>query len=335
MELIKDNVSGGRDLSVAVLIDAENVSASYVKPILEEVARYGNPTIKRIYADWTSSVVGGWKSALLENAISPVQQYSYTQGKNSSDSAMIIDAMDLLYSKQIDIFCIVSSDSDFTRLATRLREAGKKVIGIGEAKTPRPFIQTCDKFIFIDVISGAKKSGGRSKDAPQHKTQRKNAEQGKEQSKPQQKEAAKETAKESPKEQSGDAKREPAKEKPAAQKNGAKNQKKRDAEPEQKKTEEKEAPAKTAEQSAHDRRVPDEVCEFLVSSVTDIADEDGWAFLGEIGNLLMKKDPSFDSRNYGFQKLTPMLDSTGLFVIDQRPTGNPGIKHIYVKVKQQ
>lgn len=140
------------DLRLAVLIDADNVPYSSVKEMLEEISKNGTPTIKRIYADWTKPTVGGWKNVLLENAITPVQQYSYTSGKNSSDSALIIDAMDILYSDKVDGFCIVSSDSDFTRLATRLREAGMRVIGIGEKKTPRPFITACDKFVYIEIL---------------------------------------------------------------------------------------------------------------------------------------------------------------------------------------
>lgn len=137
---------------LAVLIDADNVPHSIVKEMLEEIAKNGTPTIKRIYADWTKPTVVGWKNVLLENAITPIQQYSYTQGKNSSDSAMIIDAMDILYSEKVNGFCIVSSDSDFTRLATRLREAGMTVIGFGEKKTPQPFISACDKFIYIEIL---------------------------------------------------------------------------------------------------------------------------------------------------------------------------------------
>src|SRR4030043_32913 len=144
-----------QDLRLAVLIDADNIPFGNVKGMLEEIAKYGIPTFKRIYGDWTKPTVSGWKSVLLENAITPVQQYSYTQGKNATDSAMIIDAMDILYSGRVDGFCIVSSDSDFTRLATRLREAGMKVIGIGERKTPSPFIVACDKFIYIEIINSS------------------------------------------------------------------------------------------------------------------------------------------------------------------------------------
>ncbi|MBL7789563.1 MAG: NYN domain-containing protein [Chitinophagales bacterium] len=144
------------DEKLAVLIDADNVPYTNVKEMLEEIAKNGTPTIKRIYADWTKPTVSGWKNILLENAIAPVQQYSYTTGKNSSDSALIIDAMDILYSGKVDGFCIVSSDSDFTRLATRLREAGMKVIGFGEKKTPQPFIAACNKFIYIEILKAEK-----------------------------------------------------------------------------------------------------------------------------------------------------------------------------------
>ncbi len=141
-----------KELRLAVLIDADNVPSAPIKSMLEEIAKYGMPTFKRIYGDWTRPHLTGWKSVLLENAITPVQQYSYTIGKNSSDSALIIDAMDILYTGRVDGFCIVSSDSDFTRLATRLREAGMTVIGIGEKKTPAPFIASCNKFIYIEIL---------------------------------------------------------------------------------------------------------------------------------------------------------------------------------------
>ncbi len=141
-----------KDSRLAVLIDADNVPYANIKEMMEEIAKNGTPTIKRIYADWTKPTVSGWKNVLLENAITPIQQYSYTSGKNSSDSALIIDAMDILYTGKVDGFCIVSSDSDFTRLATRLRESGMMVIGIGEKKTPTPFITACDKFIYIEIL---------------------------------------------------------------------------------------------------------------------------------------------------------------------------------------
>src|SRR3982750_4393700 len=147
-----------KEIRIAVLIDADNIPYHTIKDVLEEVAKYGTPTFKRIYGDWTKPNVIGWKTVLLENAIIPVQQYSYTQGKNATDSAMIIDAMDILYSGKVDGFCIVSSDSDFTRLATRLREAGMKVYGFGERKTPSAFIASCDKFIYIEILKKEERS---------------------------------------------------------------------------------------------------------------------------------------------------------------------------------
>lgn len=251
------------DLRLAVLIDADNVSYKYVKEMMEEVARYGTPTIKRIYGDWTQSTASGWKKVLLENAITPIQQYRYTTGKNATDSAMIIDAMDILFEDKVDGFCIVASDSDYTRLALRLRESGKKVLGIGEKKTPQPFIAACDKFIYLEIIA---------------------------------KHAEPEEKKE---------KEEKGKKKPAAKKQEQK-------------------------VSKLDRKF----VKLLRSSVEDVADENGWAFLGDVGNMLLKKQPSFDSRNYGFSKLCPLIRSTGLFEIDQRDTNNRQIKHIYIRTKQ-
>ncbi|MGN1266668.1 MAG: NYN domain-containing protein [Dorea sp.] len=136
----------------ALLIDAENISAKYIKPILTELSKYGNITYKRIYGDWTSTQHSSWKDELLKNSILPIQQFRYTQGKNATDSAMIIDAMDILYTKELDGFCIVSSDSDFTRLVSRLRESGKMVIGMGENKTPLPFRKACDKFTILENL---------------------------------------------------------------------------------------------------------------------------------------------------------------------------------------
>lgn len=141
------------DKKFAVLIDADNVSARYIKYIMDEISNYGIATYKRIYGDWTKPNTGSWKEILLENSITPVQQYGYTVGKNATDSAMIIDAMDILYSNHVDGFCIVSSDSDFTKLASRLRESGMLIVGMGEKKTPKPFIAACNKFKYLDVLA--------------------------------------------------------------------------------------------------------------------------------------------------------------------------------------
>lgn len=261
-----------KELKLAVLIDADNVPYSNVKGMMEEITKFGTPTTKRIYADWTRPNANGWKNVLLEHAITPIQQYSYTSGKNSSDSALIIDAMDLLYSGKLDGFCIVSSDSDFTRLAIRLRESGMKVIGIGEQKTPKPFISACDRFIFIEVLDGAIK---------------------------------KKIVK------------------PADPTSGIK------------KVVEKEI-AKITEKPTQKplNKIDEDIIELIESTIEDIADDDGWAFLGDVGNLVVRKKPEFDSRNYGFVKLTPMLKSlTDILEIDERESDKKGIKHVYVRLR--
>lgn len=248
-----------KDLRLAVLIDADNIPYTNVKEMMEEIAKYGTPTFKRIYADWTKPHVAGWKNVLLENAITPVQQYSYTSGKNATDSAMIIDAMDILYTGRVDGFCIVSSDSDFTRIATRLREAGMKVFGIGEKKTPLPFISACDKFIYLEILK-----------APQESIKNPEPYKG---SKP------------------------------------------------------------DSQENAVIRSVDKGLIRLIADSINDIADEDGWAFLGNLGTLLLKKKPDFDSRNYGYAKLLPLIKSINKFQIDERKSGKGNIKHVYVRAK--
>lgn len=252
-----------KELKLAVLIDADNVPYSNVKGMMEEITKFGTPTTKRIYADWTKPNANGWKSVLLEHAITPIQQYSYTTGKNSSDSALIIDAMDLLYSDKVDGFCIVSSDSDFTRLAIRLRESGMKVIGIGEKKTPNPFIVACDRFVFIEVLEGATK-----------------------------------------------------KKKPKTMATSTAN--------DFKKVVEKETVIK----------IDNPTIDLIEDTIDAISDDDGWAFLGDVGNLIVKNKPEFDPRSYGFNKLTPMLKSlTDILEIDERESDKKGIKHVYVRLR--
>ncbi|MBT8302192.1 MAG: NYN domain-containing protein [Maribacter sp.] len=245
------------DINFAVLIDGDNIPSAYVKEMMEEIAKYGNPTIKRIYGDWTNPRLNKWKTVLLENAITPIQQYGYTSGKNATDSAMIIDAMDILYSGKVNGFCLVSSDSDFTRLATRLREAGMQVFGIGEKKTPDPFIVACDKFIYIEIL----------KDQSEEDT------------------------------------------------TGA-----------------PESAART--KSSIDKITPKEI-RFISATIADVADEDGWAFLGDVGSLLQKRHPNFDSRNYGFQKLTPLIGSIKNFELERREDSRGRKKLIYVKIKEK
>ena len=242
-----------QNINMAVLIDGDNIPSAYVKEMMEELAKYGNPTIKRIYGDWTRPGLNKWKSLLLENAITPIQQYGYTTGKNATDSAMIIDAMDILYSNKVNGFCLVSSDSDFTRLATRLREAGMQVIGIGEKKTPNPFIVACDRFIYIEIL----------KSQSEEKTEN-----------------------------------------------------------------------RSAVDSNIDQITKKEI-HLISTSINDLSDDDGWAFLGDVGSLIQKKQPNFDSRNYGFEKLTPLIKSTGKFDIEQRENPKSRHKLIFVKNKSK
>ena len=245
------------ELNLAVLIDGDNIPSAHVKEMMEEIAKYGNPSIKRIYGDWTKPHLSKWKSILLENAITPIQQYAYTTGKNATDSAMIIDAMDILYSGKVNGFCLVSSDSDFTRLATRLREAGMQVIGIGEKKTPNPFIVACDKFIYVEILKNRR----------------------------------------DPDEADADE-------------------------------------ADKVDESNIDRITNKEI-KFISSTISDLADDGGWAFLGDVGSLLQKKQPNFDSRNYGYQKLTPLIKSIKNFEIDERDSQNGRIKLVYVRIKRK
>ncbi|MCL6294819.1 NYN domain-containing protein [Jejuia spongiicola] len=240
-----------KDTKIAVLIDGDNIPSKYISEMMEEITKYGTPTIKRIYGDWTKPHLSKWKNILLENAITPIQQYGYTTGKNATDSAMIIDAMDVLYSEKVNGFCLVSSDSDFTKLATRLREAGMVVYGMGEKKTPNPFIVACDKFIYLEILKTTNdkdEKGGKTKKANLY-------------------------------------------------------------------------------------NITPKVIRLLKNSVADAADDDGWAFLGDVGSLILKKQPNFDSRNFGYEKLTPLFKSLDQFEMEQRDQTNTRFKLIYVRNK--
>lgn len=151
---------------LAVLIDADNSNAARLPELLAEIATYGNASVRRAYGNWTSGQLGGWKAGLLEHSIQPIQQFNYTTGKNATDSALIIDAMDLLYAGRLDGFCIVSSDSDFTRLAARIREQGLTVYGFGERKTPQPFVAACDKFVYIENLGEAPRAEAKPEKRP-------------------------------------------------------------------------------------------------------------------------------------------------------------------------
>ena len=295
------------ELRLAVLIDADNAPRSAIKDVMAEIAVHGTPTIKRIYGDWTSPNMSTWKPLLLENAISPVQQYAYTTGKNATDSAMIIDAMDILYSGRVDGFVLVSSDSDFTRLATRLREAGMMVYGMGERKTPAPFIVACDKFIYIEVIRAA---GEKARAAARAAEQQEKAEKARlEREKKEKAEAAARAEAEKAAEGKKNAPE------PKNPKRSAKKQ------------------AKSSE--PEEERVPRAVVELLADSVESVADEDGYALMGDVGNLLVKKQPDFDPRNFGFSKLSQLFKSLERFELDIRPTNLPHVKQMYVRDKEE
>lgn len=231
---------------LAVLIDADNVSASKIDAVLSEVARFGTASVKRIYGDWTNTQLSTWKQAASEHVIQPVQQFANTVGKNATDSALIIDAMDLLYTRRFSGFCIVSSDSDFTRLATRIREEGVTVHGFGERKTPAAFRNACDTFTYLDVLQ-----------EPQ-------------------------------------------------------------AEP---------ATAAPARKSTPELRQDTKLVSGLRTCITTASGEDGWANLAVVGSLMRKQQPDFDSRNWGYAKLSDLVKAIGLFDIEPRPTGGLQIRN--------
>lgn len=232
---------------LAVLIDADNAQPAIIDGLLAEVAKYGTAHVKRIYGDWTGTRLTGWKQTLLVHSIQPIQQFGYTQGKNATDSAMIIDAMDLLYTNRFDGFCIVSSDSDFTRLAARIRESGLTVYGFGERKTPEPFVKACDKFIYTEILVP------RDDGAPA-------------------------------------------------------------------------APAAVAREAGKDKQL----ASLLRAAVEGSSDESGWASLAAVGNLIVKQAPDFDPRNYGFRKLSDLVESSRLFDIEERGTG----RMLYVRERR-
>ena len=292
------------DLRLAVLIDADNASRTAMKDVMAEVAVYGTPTIKRIYGDWTSPNMSTWKSILLECALTPIQQYGYTTGKNSTDSAMIIDAMDILYTKNVDGFCIVSSDSDFTRLAARLRESRMFVIGMGESKTPTAFKSACDTFKYLDVLMGMKKET--LPVAVSEKASKQPAQQPK---------AAKKQA-------------QPAQPKKAAGKKGQKPEPEKEPEP---------VPAAPAEPH-HDEELAaafvslDEIVAKIREIVEHDSDEDGYMPLSQVGVMLSRIYADFDSRNYGFSKLHKLIDYTKAFETKYEQFENGG-KNLVIRNK--
>jgi uncharacterized LabA/DUF88 family protein len=272
-------------VKLAVLIDTDNASLNAVSFILAEIAKFGTAFVKRAYGDWTSPGLSKWKTTLLENSIQPVQQFAYTTGKNSTDSAMIIDAMDLLYSNNFDGFCIVSSDSDFTRLASRIRESGLVVYGCGERKTPKPFVTACDRFIYIEnLVPKAKSmesigSGGpfravglstSSSCLPIHTPLDKQ----------------KRVESESDKQVAIDGQT-------------------------------------VRSLTIETRKIEKQVIDDLWEAVEVASDEEGWAVLSKVGSLITSWHPDFDPRTYGFRKLKELMSSTSIFEISHRSPG-PG-----------
>lgn len=255
---------------LAVLIDADNTQPAIIEALLAEIAKYGIASVKRIYGDWTLPNLKGWKEMLAKHAIQPVQQFGYTTGKNATDGRMIIDAMDLLYTERFDGFCLVSSDSDFTGLASRLRESGMTVYGFGERKTPQSLVSACDKFTYLDVLRGA---AGKAPPAA---------------AKPVKARAVKVAPAVAP-------------------------------EPERK-------PASPSDA---------ELQRLLQEAVDDAADEDGWAALGSVGNLIAKRKPDFDARNYGYKKLSDLAVATGLFETDERKSADGKQKTLYLRDKRK
>jgi uncharacterized LabA/DUF88 family protein len=234
---------------LAVLIDADNAQPSLAEALLAEIAKYGTAHVKRAYGDWTGTNLRGWKEHLLAQSIQPIQQFAYTSGKNATDAALIIDAMDLLYSGRFDGFCLVSSDSDYTRLAVRLRESGLTVYGFGERKTPRPFVVACDTFIYVDNLPPAPSAAAAA-------------------------------------EAESDAAAEPPRHRPAT-------------------------PAATLKGDSA-------LVTLLRNAVEAASDDEGWAPLARLGNIIGKQRPDFDPRTYGYAKLSGLVTATTLFDTDRR-----------------
>ncbi|WP_241145864.1 NYN domain-containing protein [Collinsella sp. An268] len=270
------------DLRFAILIDADNIAPKYIKIILDEVANSGVATYKRIYGDWTSQRLTSWKDCLLENSIIPMQQYSYTAGKNATDSAMIIDAMDILYSGNVDGFAIVSSDSDFTRLVARLRESGMQVIGMGEQKTPEPFISACNQFKYLDLLYASR------------------ADEGEDDAEVSDSGTAERRARRHP----GDA--------GGARAAGAGNGGEAAGD----------AVNFAEMSRAARRNHMKKIRQTINAIIDKFSDDDGWVALGRVGDELAKRLPDFDVRNYGFKKLRPFLKSLGVYEFAEPESGS-------------
>lgn len=277
---------------LAVLIDADNASPAVIEGLLDEVAKYGIASVKRIYGDFTQQRASGWKGALLKHSIHPVQQFAYTTGKNATDSSLIIDAMDLLYTKQFDGFCLVSSDSDFTRLAQRLREAGLTVYGFGEQKTPDAFVQACDKFIYTEVLRAAP-------DAPMTV-------------------AAKKSARKTTK---ADATTRGGSTGAGSTRATAKGEAASDAS----------KPSATRSDGKRGA-LDDATVQLILRAIDEANDDEEWAHLGAVGSYLTKIRPNFDSRLYGCKKLSDLLRAHPQhFIVEDRPSPGGAGTHPVVR----
>ena len=286
-----------QDKKIALLIDAENITSKYGSIIFREVAKYGTATYRRIYGDFVNSRNINWTQADFSKfSLTPVQQYSYTVGKNSSDITMVIDAMDILYSGNVDMFCIVTSDSDYTKLVTRLREAGLSIIGMGETKTPRALKAACEKFIPLDSIYKTE-NGEKNKSAKAEKT-----------AKPADKEG--ENA-------------------PAAAQDGKKRVKK--AAPDQIKEE-----VKTEQESEADAATPieDIIATICNTILPDLETDSGWANLADVGNRLIKLYSDFDARTYGYEKLSRLVRDRNEFEVDKKP-GENHTSIYYIRLREK
>lgn len=288
----------------AVLVDADNVSPRYINIIFDEASNYGVTTFRRIYGDWTSTQNSGWKSVLLDNSIIPIQQYSYTDGKNSTDSAMIIDAMDILYAEKVDGFILVSSDSDFTRLASRLRESGMKVVGMGESKTPSAFISACSSFKYLDILYD---DSGTDEEVPPVKV----------------------TNKVPKNKNKQDHKNKSTNKSPVKFKKIKKNEKTEKVDRDEKKKVEP-APRKKPQPLTKISTVQ----RALRTIIRENSDDDDWISLANLGNLLSIRFPDFDVRNYGHKKLLTFVQSLDDFEVEHRSISSDGkTKQLFVRIK--
>lgn len=293
-----------QEMKLAVLIDAENISSKYIDVILSEANNLGDVVYKRIYGNWTTPQMASWRNTILDNAIQPIQQYSNTIRKNSSDSALIIDAMDLLYKSNLDGFCIVSSDSDFTRLASRLRESQKYVLGMGESKTPHSFISACNKFLYLDVLwEEAEEHDADDMEPAEHEETA----------------AEPETDTAKPEKPEVEAETHPTEVHPNE-------------------TESEHLPA-ASEQDPSSGKTPGKdfstIRQALIKLTEENSDDNGWIFSGTLGNLLSKQFSDFDVRNFGYKKFVPFIESLNLFEVNTfTDEKNRTVKHNYFKLKQ-